>query len=134
MSSLNAFLHPVKLENKKIIVSKRFLDNEKPVQWEIRPITEAENNRLMKKYTRRDKKTGMEQFNRVEYGHALTAAAVVYPDLANAELQKAYGVVGETELLAAMLTAGEFNRLSNAVSELSDIDSTINDEVDEAKN
>lgn len=133
MSSLKAFLNPIKVENKEVIISNRFQEDEKPVPFIIRPITQKENEQLIKKYTKRDKK-GNETFNRTEYVQALTASAVVFPDLKNAELQKAYGVLGETELLKTMLYVGEFAELAQAVQELSGLDTDINEEIEEVKN
>jgi hypothetical protein len=133
MGSLNAFLHPVQVENKEVIVSNRFQEDGKPVPFVIRPITEAENKQLMKAYTKVDKK-GNEVFDRIEYVHAMVAKAVVFPDLANAELQGAYKVMGETKLLQEMLNIGEFGILSEAVQELSGLDKDINEEIEEAKN
>ena len=84
MSSLSVFLNPVKEENKKVIVTKRYLDEEgNPVPFEIRAITQAENKKLMKKHTKRDKR-GIEVFNRAEYMAEFVASAVVFPDLNNA--------------------------------------------------
>ena len=133
MSSLKAFLNPIKVENKEVIISNRFQEDGKPVPFVIRPITQKENEQLIKKYTKRDKK-GNETFNRTEYVQALTASAVVFPDLKNAELQKAYGVLGETELLKTMLYVGEFVELAQAVQELSGLDTDINEEIEEVKN
>lgn len=133
MSSLNAFLHPIQTENKEIIVSNRFIENEKPVPFVIRPISQDENKQMIKKYTKRDKK-GAETFDRTEYVSALTAAAVIFPDLKNAELQKAYGVLGESALLQKMLYVGEYAELAQAAQELSGLDKDINDDIEEAKN
>ncbi len=133
MSSLNAFLHPIQTENKEIIVSNRFIENEKPVPFVIRPISQDENKQMIKKYTKRDKK-GAETFDRTEYVSALTAAAVIFPDLKNAELQKAYGVLGESALLQKMLYIGEYAELAQAAQELSGLDKDINDDIEEAKN
>jgi len=47
MSSLKAFLNPIKIENKEVIVSNRFLEDGKPVPFVIRPITQKENEQLM---------------------------------------------------------------------------------------
>ena len=134
MASLSAFLHPEQAENKEVIVSERFKENGKPVPFVIRPITQDENGELLKKYRKVDKKTGNETFNRVAYNHALTALAVVEPDLNNAELQKAWGVLGPEKLLAKMLYVGEFANLLEAVQELSGLDQDINDDIEEAKN
>lgn len=133
MSSLKAFLNPIQTENKGIIVSNRFQEDGKPVPFVIRPITQEENKTLIRKYTKRDKK-GVETFDRAEYVSALTAAGVVFPDLSNAELQKAYGVLGESSLLQKMLYAGEYAELAQAVQELSGLDQDINDDIDEVKN
>ncbi len=133
MSSLNAFLHPIQTENKEIIVSNRFIENEKPVPFVIRPISQDENKQMIKKYTKKDKK-GAETFDRTEYVSALTAAAVIFPDLKNAELQKAYGVLGESALLQKMLYIGEYAELAQAAQELSGLDKDINDDIEEAKN
>ena len=134
MASLSAFLHPEQAENKEVIVSERFKENGKPVPFVIRPITQDENGELLKKYRKVDKKTGNETFNRVAYNHALTALAVVEPDLNNAELQKAWGVLGPEKLLTKMLYVGEFANLLEAVQELSGLDQDINDDIEEAKN
>lgn len=133
MSSLKAFLNPIQVENKEVIVSNRFQENGKPVAFIIRPITQKENEQLIKKYTKRDKR-GIEVTDRTEYIHALTASAVVFPDLKNAELQKAYGVLGEVELLKKMLYVGEFATLAEEVRTLSGLDEDINNNIEEVKN
>ncbi|WP_313133747.1 phage tail assembly chaperone [Anaerocolumna sp.] len=133
MKSLNAFLNPVQVENKEVIVSNRFKDNDKVVPFIIRPITQEENKLLIKKYTKKDKK-GTEVFDRAEYVQALTASAVVFPDLKNAELQNAYGVLGESSLLQKMLYVGEYAELAIAVQEISGLDKDINNDIEEAKN
>lgn len=134
MSSLSAFLNPVQTENKEVIVSDRFRENGKTVPIVIRPITQQENENLMKKHRSVDKKSGVEQFNRISYNRELTAMAVVEPDLNNAELQKRYGVLGADKVLSAMLYVGEYGTLMEAVQELSGLDQDINEDMDEAKN
>lgn len=133
MSSLTAFLHPEQIENRKVVVSERFRENGKPVPFVIRPITQAENSELLKKFRKVDK-NGTEVFNRIGYNHALVAAAVVEPDLNNAELQKGWGVLGAEKLLATMLYVGEFAKLMEEVQDLSGLDTDINEDMDEAKN
>ena len=133
MSSLSAFLNPVQAENKEVIVSERFRENGKTVPFVIRPITQQENETLMKKHRSVDKKSGVEQFNRISYNRELTAMAVVEPDLNNAELQKRYGVLGADKVLSAMLYVGEYGTLMEDVQELSGLDQDINEDMDEAK-
>ncbi len=133
MSSLKAFLQPVQIENQEVVISSRFVEDSKPVPFTIRPITQDENKYLIKRFTKKDKK-GTESFDRTEYISALTAAAVVFPDLTNAELQKAYGTIGESSLLQKMLYVGEYAELAQKVQEISGLDSDINEEIEEAKN
>ncbi len=131
--SLKAFLNPVQTENKEVVISKRFLDeNGGPIPFVIRPISEAENKDLMKKHTKRDKK-GQETFDRYEYIHELVAMAVVEPDLTNAQLQEKYGL-GISKCLSNMLNVGEFAELSNAVQELSGLDTDIDETIEKVKN
>ena len=99
----------------------------------IRPLTQEENEELIKKHTKKDKK-GNEVFDRIAYSRAMTAAAVVEPDLASAELQKSVGVLGEDKTLAKLLYIGEFALLTQEVQKLSGLDEDINDEIEEAKN
>lgn len=133
MASLSAFLHPEQTANKEVVISERFKDNGKPVPFVIRPVTQEENGALIRQCTRKNKK-GEETFDKVAYNQVLAAAAVVEPDLENAELQKAYGVLGADKVLVAMLYVGEFAALMQEVQEISGLDADINDEIDEVKN
>ena len=99
----------------------------------IRPITQKENEELLKKHRNVDNQ-GVEIFNRVNYNKELIALAVVEPDLDNAELQKAYGVLGKEKVLSAMLYVGEYTALMEAVQKVSGLEADINDEIEEAKN
>lgn len=133
MSSLNAFLHPEQTGNKEVIVSERFRENGKVVPFVIRPITQGENEELIRRHTKRDKK-GNETFDRVSYSREMTAAAVVSPSLEDAEIQKAYGVLGASKVLSKLLYIGEYATLAQAVQELSGLDTDINEDIEEAKN
>lgn len=133
MSSLSAFLHPEQAENKEVVVSERFKENGKPVPFVIRPITQKENEALLKKHRKVDKQ-GVESFNRINYNRELTALAVVEPDLNSAELQKTWGVLGAADVLSAMLYVGEYSSLMEAALNLSGLDSDINEDIEEAKN
>lgn len=133
MSSLSAFLHPEQTVNKEVLISDRFKENGKAVPFVIRPLTQEENEELVKKYTKRDKK-GNEIFDRIAYSREMTATAVVEPDLNNSELQKAYGVLGAPKLLNKLLYVGEYAVLLAEVQELSGLDRDINEDIEEAKN
>ena len=133
LGSLNAFLHPVQVENREVVISERFQENGKPVPFVIRPLTEEENENLIKKYTKKDKK-GNEKFDQMAYSRGMVSVAVVFPDLESAELQKSLGVLGSDKVLSKLLYVGEFAALLQEVHELSGLDKDINDEVEEAKN
>jgi len=133
MSSLNAFLHPIEASQEEVVISDRFQEKGVPVPWKLRPVTQEENAEIVKKNTRRTKK-GEQEFNRMDYTCDLVIAGVVFPDLNNADLQKAYGVIGARSLLGKMLLVGEYGRLSMEVQRISGLDEDINEDMEEAKN
>lgn len=132
MKNLNAFLNPVKVEEKEVVVSKRFMSEGKVVPFVIKPINQKQNEAIIKLYTKIG--PGGASLDQIGYMHAVTAAAVVFPDLKDAELQKAYDVIGETETLKAMLLVGEFAVLSEEVQKLSGLNNDLNELIEEAKN
>lgn len=140
--SLSAFLagNALKIENVKCVVSKRFIDeNKKPVEWEIKAITGAEDEALRKSCTKRvpipNKKN---QYQReVDYDMylgKLAVACTVSPNLNDAEVQNSYGVMGADALLKTMLTPGEYAEYLAKVQEVCGFETTLQDEVQEAKN
>lgn len=133
--NLNAFLNPIKQENKKIVVSNRFVEDGKPVEWEIKTLTAEESNQIMKSSIVKTKGGIKERdYDELSYIAKLAAASVVYPDLQNAKLQDAYDAMGSEDLLQKMLTTKEYNRLTNFVVKSNDMDKTENELLDEAKN
>ncbi len=133
MSSLRAFLQPIKAENEEVIISDRFVEDGKVVPFTIRAIDQDENEEIIKRNTKRNKK-GEEKFEQASYVADLVSSSVVFPDLNDSELQRAYGVIGASKLLKKMLLVGEFATLSAKVQKISGIDTDINDEIEEAKN
>lgn len=140
--SLSAFLaqNAVPVEHVKYIVSERFLDEKKrPVEWEIKALSEAENEGLRKACATRVPVPGRKNLYQKDtdydkYLGKLAAACTVYPDLNNEELQNSYKVMGAENLLKAMLTNGEYAAYLEKVQEICGFDRTLQDEVDEAKN
>lgn len=132
MKSLSAFLNPIRSEEKEVVVSNRFIEDGKAVPFVIRAINQKENEALIRKHTKQGKNGPY--FDQTGYSHAITAAGVVFPDLKNAELQKAYNVVGENELLKEMLLVGEYAILSEEIQKLSGLNSDINEHIEEVKN
>ncbi|MBP1737538.1 MAG: Phage XkdN-like protein [Oscillospiraceae bacterium] len=136
--SLKAFLsaNATAVENRKVVISDRFREGGMAVLWEIRAISEAENETLRRGCTRqvKTKRGEMEKTDNNLYIGKLAVESVVYPDLKDAELQNSYGVMGADSLLKAMLTAGEYAALLNQVQEINGFDKDMNELVGEAKN
>jgi hypothetical protein len=67
----------------------------------------------------------------------LIIETTTYPDLKNAELQTAWGVMGSEQLLLAMKTKmrdGEYSEWGNIVSTINGYDKSIQELMEEAKN
>ncbi|NLK37818.1 MAG: phage portal protein [Epulopiscium sp.] len=137
---LTAFLNPIKEENKKVVVSKRFVDAEgKPIKWEIRAITAEEDEALRKSCTRKVQVPGKkgqftQEIDTNEYLGLLAVTCTVFPNLNDAELQNAYGVMGADALLKKMLNAGEYTSFLANIQEMNGFDTSMDELVDEAKN
>lgn len=137
---LTEFLAQNKRSTKIIdyVVSDEILGEDgKPAVWKLKTIPAKEDRALRETCTKtiRDK-TGRpvtQAFNQNEYLSRLVAKCVVEPDLNNVELQNAYGVMTDFELLEALLESGEFARLANKVQEINNY-TTMNEKVEEAKN
>ena len=55
MSSLRAFLKPIKAENEEVIISDRFVEDGKVVPFTIRAIDQDENEEIIKRNKARGK-------------------------------------------------------------------------------
>ena len=139
MGVLKAFLNPVDVSGtKKVQISKRFIgENGKPVPFEIKAITQKENQSLTRKNTRSKMVNGskIEIFNTEGYTNDLLVACTVQPDFSDAELCKAYGCVDPASVPAQMLLAGEYTALVQEIMAFNgfDPDSKLRDE-ETAKN
>lgn len=130
------------VENKKVVVSKRFLENGKPVEWEIRALTSTEDDELRKTCTKLKPAPGkagnrgqmVPTLDSTKYMNTLVATCVVYPDLENAALQDSWKVKSPVALLQKMLTPGELSELAFEVQTLCGFDVTLDDKVEQAKN
>lgn len=125
--SIKAFLRPnaMQITNQKMVVSKRFVaEDGKPIEWEICPISEDENDRIKESCTVRTAFKGRmtANFNGNRYTRMLCVRSVAYPDLTDAELQKSYGVTDSEDLLGVMLLPGEFTTLMQFVHTINGFD------------
>ena len=142
MGGLSGFLkqNAVRVENEKTAVSGRFLDGEKkPLLWEIKCITPAEDEEIRRECLRRAPVPGKKGQYTAEvdadlYMGKLAAKCTVFPDLDDRELQDSYGVMGADRLLKAMLTPGEYAEYLNRVQALNGFDVTMDERVEQAKN
>lgn len=140
--NLSAFLaeNALAVENVKFAVSKRFMgDDGKPMLWEIKTITGTEDEALRKSCAKRVPIPGKKNQYQKEtdydmYLGKLAVACTVFPDLNNKELQDSYKVMGADALLKTMLTPGEYAEYLTKIQEVCGFDTTMQDEVDEAKN
>ena len=141
-SKFSAFMaqNVARIENKKIVVSDRFKDPEtgKPMKWEIRALTNEENDDLQRRAMVNIPVVGQRgaftrELDNVKYSAMLLAASVVYPDLNDAELQDSYGVKTPEALINKMLYMREATVLAQEIAKLSNFDD-LADAVTEAKN
>lgn len=140
-NSLSAFLsqNAKKVENKKIVVSDRFVDPEtgKPMEWEFRAISSGENQKLRKKCTINvpvgNKGQYIPQVDIYTYQLKLATKCTVFPDLNNAELQNSYNAMDAEELLGKMLLGSELDDYIAEITQHSgyQLESEL---IDEAKN
>lgn len=141
MSNFTAFLaqNALKPENEKVVVSKRFIEDGKPIEWEVAAITSDEDDQLRKENTKRmpvPGKKGMmvPETNYTAYLAALAVKCTVFPNLHEKELQNSYGVMGATELLKKMLLPGEYDEYLATIQKINGFDAGMDEVVEEAKN
>lgn len=127
-------------ENTFYAATKSLCDeNGKPLEWEIKALTTKETEAIREKYIVAipvQGKPGMyRQKVTKDYVPSLICAAVVSPNLYDAELQDSYGVNTPQELIVEMIdNPDEYAKLLQFVQSYSGIKSTINEEIAEAKN
>ena len=114
-------------------------ENGKPLEWEIRALTTEETEAIREKNTLEipvPGKPGMYRQKITEnYVPSLICAAVVSPNLYDAELQDSYGVKTPQELIIEMIdNPDEYAKMLQFVQSYSGIKSTMDEEISEAKN
>lgn len=111
----------------------------KPLEWEIKALTTKETEAIREKNTIEIPVKGKPGMYRPQvtkdYVPSLICAAVVSPNLYDAALQDSYGVKTPQELIVEMVdNPGEYTALLQFVQSYSGIKSTMDDEINEAKN
>ena len=143
MSNLSMFLK----KNKKMRsnafyqASASFVDeNGKPIMWEVRPLTTAEDEVIRDECTVDVPIPGKKGQFRAKidvnaYMAKQMVAAIVFPDLNNAELQDSYGVMTPDALLKEMIDdPSEYMEFASFIRENSGFDKDLTEEIEEAKN
>lgn len=142
MSNFSKFMKANKIQKQNVMhpVTKSLTDeNGDPLLWEIRPLTTKENEAIREACTIDVPVKGKPNAYRPKvdmnkYQTKLMCAAIVNPDLNNAELQNSYGVMSAEELIKEMVdNPAEYTDLMIFVQNISGF-KTLQDEVDEAKN
>ena len=140
-NNLTAFLsqNAIHVENTKVVVSKRFVENGKPIEWEVRALTAGEDEDIRRSATRKMPVPGRRGQTQPEtdvnlYLAKMAAACTVYPNLLDAELQDSYKVKTPEDLLRKMLTSGEYAEYLQTVQNMNGYDVSTEELVEEAKN
>ena len=142
MSNFSKFMKANKIQKQNVMhpVTKSLVDEKgEPLLWEIKPLTTKENERIRESCTMEVPVKGKPNVFRPKvdmekYQTKLVCAAIVSPDLNNADLQNSYGVMSAEELIKEMVdNPAEYTDLVLFIQKLSGFKS-LQEEVDEAKN
>lgn len=142
MSNFSMFMkgNKVKKQNVKYAATASLVDeNGKPLEWELRPISTKEDEKIRESCTIEVPVKGKPNMYRPKtdmkaYQAKVVCAAIVYPDLNNAELQNSYGVMTPEDLLREMVDSpAEYTDLAVFVQKLNGF-KTLQEDVDDAKN
>ncbi|MED4377987.1 phage portal protein [Schinkia azotoformans] len=103
----------------------------------LRPLSSGEADAISDRcYKNKLGRKGKQErvFDVVRYNREICVASMVYPDLNDSELQDSYGVRGADKLYNEIFYLGEATQILEKVTELSEIDVTLDEEIEEAKN
>ena len=143
MSSMSLFFKQNKIakENTFYPATKSLCDeNGKPLEWEIRPLSTKEDEKIRDACTLEIPIPGKPNMYRSKvdtskYIARLISASVVFPDLYNAELQDDYGVSTPEDLIKELVDdPGEYTAFMVFIQKFNNFNIMLQDDVDEAKN
>lgn len=103
----------------------------------LRPLESGEADVISERcFKNKPGKKGKQErsFDAIKYNREICVASMVHPDLNDAELQESYGVRGADNLYSKLFLLGEANQILEKVTEISGIDVSMDDEIEEAKN
>lgn len=143
MSNLEKFLKKnkaLKMNTTYAATTSLTDDAGKPLEWIIKPLTTNESESIREDCTMEVPVTGKPNMYRQKlhtgkYLAKLIVSSVVEPNLNSAELQDSYGVKTPEALLQEIVDdPGEYNEFALFVQDFNNMNTTLRDKVDEAKN
>ncbi|WP_342505620.1 phage portal protein [Sporosarcina sp. FSL K6-2383] len=103
----------------------------------LRPLSSGEADAISEGcFKNKPGKKGKQErvFDTIKYNREICTASIEHPDLSDVELQESYGVRGADNLYSKLFLLGEANQILEKVTEISGIDVSMDDEIEEAKN
>lgn len=143
MSKFSRFMKANKImkKNEKYAPTASLTDeNGKPLEWEFKHITSKENEDLKDSCTEEVQVKGKPnlfrpRLNSAKYLVKLIAAATVWPNLYDKELQDSYGAMTPEQLIYDMVDdAGEYQNLSVWMQKFQGFEKGMDEKVEDAKN
>lgn len=117
MSKLEAFLQPIEeICNREVLISKRFIQDDQPVEFMIHSITQEQNHQLIRQSTKHNAQE--ETFDAIAYNNKLIVACTSVPDFTDVALCKRYGTLDPEAVPEKMLYAGEYSALLDAIEQV----------------
>lgn len=133
MSKFNSFMKgSVKAAEEVKLKLERF-----PEEIILRPLTAGEADKINERcFVNKAGRKGKQErsFDVVAYNRGICSASIIYPDLNDVALQDSYGVRGAEQLYSDMFLFGESAQILEKVTEISGLDETLDDDIEEAKN
>lgn len=103
----------------------------------IRAVSAKENGQIQERCFKNVKgRNGKPEkvFEVSRYNKEFSIAAIAEPNLHDKELQESWGVLGADALFDAMFNAGEANAILEKATEISGVNNSISEDIEEAKN
>ena len=103
----------------------------------MKPVTAGEEQKInAASFSMKNGKNGKQEpkFDAGRYNALVAIASIAFPDLNDVELQNSYGVRGSEALYGAMFTMGEHQKIQTKAMDLSGLNESTEDLVEEAKN
>ena len=112
------------VKDEEYIASERFVDEQgNPIPWKLRILGSDEIEAIERRCKRREFNISNHEYktaiDKTALATEMVCAAIVFPNLNDADLQASYGTVGASLTVKAMLTPNEYRGLVIAVLKVS---------------